>query len=185
MRPSDNLFLLIKSLSKSEKREFKLLVQRYKSSSTRLAVRLYEIIDKLSEFDENKIIEKLNISNASKLYPPMKVYLHHLIMRILRNGISEASTNMIIIQLLQDVYIYEERGLNSLLVKTINKAISLASETEAHHLKVVLIELDSRIKVNQNFRLGKEFLNDIEHLENEILKSQMVEMRFRHLFYRL
>lgn len=58
MRPSDNLFLLIKSLTKSEKREFKLLAQRYKNSTTRLAIRLYEIIDKLPEFDETKIIQK-------------------------------------------------------------------------------------------------------------------------------
>lgn len=185
MRPSDNLFLLIKSLTKSEKREFKLLAQRYKNSTTRLAIKLYEIIDKLPEFDEIKIIEKLNISNAATLYPPMKVYLHHLIMRILRNGISETSTHMIIIQLIQDIYIYEERGMNSLLAKTIKKAISLASDKEEHHLMAMLIELDCRIKLDQNINFGKEFLNDTEHFENEILKAQMTEMRFRHLFYRL
>lgn len=185
MRPSDNLFLLIKSLTKSEKREFKLLAQRYKNSTNRLAIRLYEIIDKLPEFDETKIIEKLNISNAATVYPPMKVYLHHLIMRILRNGISETSTHMIIIQLIQDIYIYEERGMNSLLVKTIKKAITLASDREEHHLIAMLIELDCRFKLDQNINIGKEFLSDTENLENKIFKAQMTEMRFRHLFYRL
>ena len=34
MRASDNLFLLIKSLSRSEKREFKLLAGRYRNEGS-------------------------------------------------------------------------------------------------------------------------------------------------------
>ncbi len=185
MSASDNLFLLIKSLSRSEKREFKLLAGRYRNSSSRLAIRLFDIIDKLNEFDETVIIKKLKISNSSSVYPPMKVYLHNLIMRILRNGIVDTSNQMILTQLIQDIYIYEERGLNALLSKTIKRAIHLAREMEGLHIEALLIDLDCRFKLEHDFKLGKDFLKGMESQEIQILSSQKQEIQLRHLFYRL
>ena len=185
MRASDNLFLLIKSLSRSEKREFKLLAGRYRNSSSRLAIRLFDIIDKLAEFDETVVIKKLKIPNSSSVYPPMKVYLHNLIMRILRNGIADTSNQMILTQLIQDIYIYEDRGLNSLHSKTIKRAILLAREMEELHIEALLIDLDCRIKLEHNFKVGKDFLKEMERQETQNLSSQNQEIQLRHLFYRL
>lgn len=185
MRPSDNLFLLIKSLSKSEKREFKLLATRYKNSSARIAYRLFDIMDKLPEFDESKIISKLNITNAASLYPPIKFYLSNLIMRILRNAISYNSSQMLLIQLIQDAYIYEERGLNSLLLKTLKKALHLSLEKEDNLISAILTEFDCRIKLDHDVKVNKDFLPKRIHLENNIIASLEIETKLRHLFYNL
>ena len=115
----------------------------------------------------------------------MKVYLHNLIMRILRNGIVDTSNQMILTQLIQDIYIYEERGLNALLSKTIKRAIHLAREMEELHIEALLIDLDCRFKLEHDFKLGKDFLKGMESQEIQILSSQKQEIQLRHLFYRL
>ena len=48
----DNLFVLVKSLSKSEKRQFKLYVGRLGVNEDSKFLMLFNILDKLSVYDE-------------------------------------------------------------------------------------------------------------------------------------
>ena len=54
----DNLFVLIKSLSKSEKRQFKLYVGRLGVNEDSKFLMLFNILDKLSVYDEAVILKK-------------------------------------------------------------------------------------------------------------------------------
>ena len=53
----DNLFVLIKSLTKSEKRQFKLYVGRMDSNEDSKFLNLFNLLDKMRKYDEKKIIE--------------------------------------------------------------------------------------------------------------------------------
>jgi hypothetical protein len=53
MKPSNELFELIKSLTKSEKRFFKL--QSSLQSGDKNYIRLFDTIDKMSEYDEEEV----------------------------------------------------------------------------------------------------------------------------------
>ena len=55
-RSTDALFQLIHSLQKSEKRNFKLYVQRNSSNNDLKVVQLFDAIDKMSTYDENALI---------------------------------------------------------------------------------------------------------------------------------
>ncbi|MBX3241429.1 MAG: hypothetical protein KIT80_18105 [Chitinophagaceae bacterium] len=68
-RSTDELFQLIKSLEKAEKRNFKLFVQRNAAGSDMKTVQLFDALDKLDDYDEetllrrNKDIRKQQLSN--------------------------------------------------------------------------------------------------------------------------
>lgn len=51
-RTSDILFLLIRSLEKSEKRNFKLYIQRNSGNRDLKIIELFDALDKLNEYDE-------------------------------------------------------------------------------------------------------------------------------------
>ncbi|MCY7292727.1 MAG: hypothetical protein LH615_11170, partial [Ferruginibacter sp.] len=70
-RSNNALFLLIKSLKKSEKRNFKLFANRNSETDNLKTVKLFDALDKMEEYDEyqllkkNPSITKLQLSNIS------------------------------------------------------------------------------------------------------------------------
>src|SRR5687767_9940356 len=72
-RSADPLFLLVRSLTKSEKRNFKLYTTRNSSNEDLKVVQLFDALDKLTEYDEAAIlkkapsISKLQLSNSKAL----------------------------------------------------------------------------------------------------------------------
>src|SRR5580658_10202473 len=82
-RSSDSLFQLVKSLEKSEKRNFKLYVKRNSSSEDLKITQLFDALDGMDAYDEihllkkNKKISKQQLSN-------IKAHLYHEILSSLR-----------------------------------------------------------------------------------------------------
>ncbi|MEQ1552934.1 MAG: hypothetical protein ABL929_02080, partial [Ferruginibacter sp.] len=70
-RSNNALFLLIKSLKKSEKRNFKLFANRNAETDNLKTVKLFDALDKMDEYNEilllkkNAAITKLQLSNIS------------------------------------------------------------------------------------------------------------------------
>src|SRR5258707_15883453 len=67
-RSVDALFMLIKTLKKSEKRNFKLYVKRNSLGGELKTTQLFDALDKMREYDEkqllkNKSIKKKQLSN--------------------------------------------------------------------------------------------------------------------------
>ena len=56
---SDTLFQLVKSLEKSEKRHFKLYIKRSSSKEDLKIIRLFDAMDKLTEYDEKHLLKLL------------------------------------------------------------------------------------------------------------------------------
>ena len=57
-RSTDALFQLVKSLEKSEKRNFKLFVKRNSAAEDLKITQLFDALDKMTEYDEETLIEK-------------------------------------------------------------------------------------------------------------------------------
>ncbi|MEO6328518.1 MAG: hypothetical protein ABIO55_06285 [Ginsengibacter sp.] len=70
-RPTNALFQLIKSLKKSEKRNFKLYVKRNSGVEDLKIIQLFDALDKMEDYDEelllkkNPLIKKLQLSNLN------------------------------------------------------------------------------------------------------------------------
>jgi len=61
----DNLFQLVKSLTKSEKRQFKLYVGRLDVNSDSKFLNLFNLLDKTQVYDETAILKSGIVKNNS------------------------------------------------------------------------------------------------------------------------
>lgn len=59
----DNLFLLIKSLTKSEKRQFKLYVGRLGGNADSKFLNLFNLLDKATTYNEKEILKTGLVKN--------------------------------------------------------------------------------------------------------------------------
>ncbi|WP_192904075.1 hypothetical protein [Arachidicoccus ginsenosidivorans] len=67
-RRNDELFQLVKSLEKSEKRHFKLFIKRNSGAEDLKIVQLFDAFDKMEEYDEVALLKKTNPLRSSS-YP--------------------------------------------------------------------------------------------------------------------
>src|SRR3954469_8748304 len=84
MKASDHLFCLIKSLSKSEKRYFKVIApKKSESGKDSNYIQLFDAIDEQDEYNEEKIIEKFAGQTFIKHLPSEKNYLYFSLLKAL------------------------------------------------------------------------------------------------------
>lgn len=80
-RSADILFQLIRSLEKSEKRNFKLYIQRNSGNKDLKIIELFDAIDKLEEYDENLLLKKLSSIKKPQL-SNIKAHLYKQLLEI-------------------------------------------------------------------------------------------------------
>ena len=79
----DALFQLVHSLEKSEKRHFKLYIKRSSAKEDLKIIRLFDALDKLSEYDEKLLLKKLGDITKSQL-SNLKPHLYKQLLASLR-----------------------------------------------------------------------------------------------------
>src|SRR5262245_50347315 len=82
-RSTDALFQLIKSLEKSEKRNFKLYVKRNSASEDLKIVQVFDALDKMETYDENWLLKKYKSIKKQQL-SNIKAHLYRQILSSLR-----------------------------------------------------------------------------------------------------
>lgn len=126
-RSNDPLFQLIKSLEKSEKRNFKLFVKRNSASEDLKIIQLFDALDKLSEYDEaallrkNKSIRKQQLSN-------MKAHLYRQLLASLRIIRDEDNIDIRLHELMDYARILYNKGLYLQTLKALKQFKDLARE---------------------------------------------------------
>ncbi len=82
-RSDDTVFLLIKSLEKSEKRNFKLYAARNTGGTDLKVIQLFDALDKMKTYDEAELLKKNKRISKSQL-SNLKAHLQKLILSSLR-----------------------------------------------------------------------------------------------------
>jgi hypothetical protein len=82
-RTTDNLFQLVKSLKKSEKRNFKLYITRNSASDDLKVVQLFDALDKMAVYDEAVLLAK-NADIKKQQLSNLKAHLYREILSSLR-----------------------------------------------------------------------------------------------------
>ncbi len=77
---TDPLFQLIKSLTKAEKRYFKLHVNKQTAGEDTKFLKLFDLIDKQKDYDESKILQK-DKSIKSQQFSNLKAHLYKQILQ--------------------------------------------------------------------------------------------------------
>jgi hypothetical protein len=92
-RTTDELFQLIHSLNKSEKRLFKLYVKRISGSEDLKILSLFDALDGMNEYDEEKLLRK-NPSIQKQQLSNMKAYLSRQILSSLSHSSPDIETQL-------------------------------------------------------------------------------------------
>src|SRR5690349_8972147 len=82
-RSTDALFQLVKSLEKSEKRNFKLYVKRNSSSDDLKIIQLFDALEKMNEYDEAALLRKYKSIKKQQL-SNLKASLYRQVLASLR-----------------------------------------------------------------------------------------------------
>lgn len=140
----DNLFVLIKSLSKSEKRQFKLYVGRLGVNEDSKFLMLFNILDKLSRYDESVILKK-GIVKKQQL-SNLKAHLYKQVLISLRLNPSHQNIRIQIREQLDFATILYHKGLYKQSLKILDKAKSLAISNEEKNIAYEIVELEKVIE---------------------------------------
>ena len=82
-RSTDSLFQLVKSLEKSEKRNFKLYVKRNTDTEDLKIIQLFDALDKMNDYDEVQILKRARSIKKQQL-SNIKAHLYRQILSSLR-----------------------------------------------------------------------------------------------------
>ena len=140
----DNLFVLIKSLSKSEKRQFKLYVGRLGVNEDSKFLMLFNILEKLPFYDESTILKK-GVVKKQQL-SNLKAHLYKQILISLRLNPSHQNIRIQIREQLDFATILYHKGLYKQSLKILDKAKSLAIANEEKNIAYEIVELEKVIE---------------------------------------
>ena len=126
MKPSTDLFDLIKSLTASEKRYFKVYASARNTKSQ--YIRLFEAVDKQSEFDEEKLRNKFKGERLLKQFSVPKNYLYQLILQCMRSYHARTYADGQIDQTMTDGMILFHKGLFGRSAHQFEKALQLSHQ---------------------------------------------------------
>ena len=141
---NDTLFLLVKSLSKSEKRQFKLYAGRLGGNSEKNFMALFTILDKMDEFDEKTILQKTNIKKQQ--LSNSKAHLYKQILVSLKLNPSHRNIKMQIREQLDFATILYSKGLHKQSLKILDKAKNTAVQYNENNLAFEIVEFEKIIE---------------------------------------
>ena len=140
----DTLFVLIKSLSKSEKRQFKLYVGRLGVNADAKFLALFNLLDKMRRYDE-KVILQCEIVKKSQL-SNLKAHLYKQILISLRLNPGNQNVRVQLRKQLDFATILYQKGLYKQSLKLLDKAKSIAIDKEEKNIAYEIVELEKVIE---------------------------------------
>ena len=140
----DFLFVLIKSLSKSEKRQFKIFASRLETSSNTKFIELFNILDKSDVYDEKLIlksgvIKKVQLSN-------LKSYLYKQILVSIRLNIPSQNIRYQLREQIDFAAILYNKGLYKQSLKILDKTKIAALENDEKLMAYEIVEFEKLIE---------------------------------------
>ena len=140
-RSTDIVFQLIRSLQKSEKRNFKLYIKRNSSNEDLKIIELFDALDKLADYDEIQLLKKLKSIQKQQL-SNTKAHLYKQILASLRLLKSSESIDLQLHEQLEYARILYNKGLylQSLKILEKTKEMSLAYNQDSFLQQVISLE---------------------------------------------
>lgn len=140
----DNLFSLVKSLTKSEKRQFKLYVGRLDVNADAKFLNLFNYLDKANSYNEAAII-KSGIVKKQQL-ANLKAHLYKQILISLKLNPSHQNIRSQIREQLDFASILYHKGLYKQSLKILDKAKEVALLNEEKNMAFEIVELEKIIE---------------------------------------
>ena len=165
---TDELYSLIKSLSKAEKAYFKKNAIAKNPGKRPIYIELFDAIDKQQEYDERKIAKQVKEILPGR-FSDLKNFLYNLLLRYLEQF--HDSNHAQLLSKLHRVEILYEKGLYKQCQKLLAKAGQLALKSENHLMILQIIHWGKRIHIAEfNTAYLKQSVKTLER-EKQLLSQ--------------
>ena len=176
--PSSDLYDLIKSMTANEKGYFKKYISSFEKGKGN-SVRLFDILDKLTVYDEKVVIRKLSDSKMTNKLSTYKRNLRSLILKSLRSYWSNNNVDLEITNMLQNAQILYEKGLYNQTSKVLKSAFEMCAKyerfeylTEVMRREEQLIHYFPEKHGQSQFDLRERITNHVSQLDNFFLMTE-------------
>src|SRR6478609_11539953 len=160
-RSTDELFQLIQSLNKSEKRLFKLHVKRISGTEDLKILALFDALEGMAEYDEDKLLRK-NPSIQKQQLSNMKAYLYKLLLSSLTHSSPDIETQLSE-QMMYARLLYN-KGLYMQALKVLDKVKTYAKANNQSTYRMQALIFEKKIEA---LHITRSFENRAEELSRE------------------
>lgn len=165
MKPSAELFELIKSMTKSEKRFFKMVSSLQAGDKNYL--KIFDAIDEQNDYDEEAVKALFADEKFIKHFPSEKNHLYKLLLKSLRQFHADDSISGILRQEIKNIEILFKKALYKECGKFVQRAKKLALDHEKFYYLFELINWEKSL-LEEEFETG-DFDKDLDKLISEEL----------------
>ncbi len=137
-RKEEPLWSLIRSMSKAEKRNFKLYATRLSGNDDAKFIALFDHMESAGEYDEALLLKKCPVKKEQ--LPNMKAHLYKQILTSLRLLTVRRWQPMHLRQQIDFARILYDKGLYSQSARILEKALELSEQIEEHTMTLEIIE---------------------------------------------
>ena len=149
-KASNQLFLLIKSLSKQEKRYFKIFSNRHSSDNNNY-YKLYQIISQQEEYDEERVMEQLKDQRFINRLSIAKTRLYDQLLKSLNAYHSNKTVDSELFFILQSLEVLYHKALYKAALKKMKRGLKLAKKYEKFELILQLNKWEHKLLEKENY----------------------------------
>ncbi|MDN3667775.1 hypothetical protein QWY93_00270 [Echinicola jeungdonensis] len=182
-KEKDSAFILIKSLTPSEKRGFKLYAKRFGANENAKFIQLFEAMDRLDHYDEEKLLKKAPVSK--KQLANMKSHLYKQILTSLRLIYADQNVELQLNEQIDFARILYNKGLYQQSLRLLDRAKQIARKYFLDTLILRIVELE---KVIESQHITRSMRDRAEILANEaktLVNSASLKNSFSNLSLQL
>lgn len=183
-RPSDDLFRLIKSLTKSEKRAFRLSASSNKNATKYIAI--FDAIDAQTVYDEAALKHKFRNEKWVNRFNAAKDYVYNLLLDNLAIHSQKNKTSYQLHDLIMHIRVLQSKGFYNRSLKLLEKGKRMAAETDDYVSLLELLGLEnvnhvSGVNADNNELVWAQQKEILTWLENEYSYNQLYKMAYELL----
>lgn len=164
MSKKDDLFILIKSLDKQEKRFFKLYAKLHNQNKTPHYVYLFDILDRMEMFDKEQMSQELHEKLPNKRVASLKSYLKQNILNALKAFHKKNTWS------LQET---EDMGIVKVLLS--KNLFQLAEK--------ILLKMRKKVRQQENFQLHIQVNSQLIFIKNRTKHNNVDEIKLIQQYF--
>ncbi len=181
---TDDLMQLINSLTRAEKRHFRLFVKRNQSSSDILFLQLFDFLDRQGEYDEEQLLAKIPNIKKTQL-SNLKAHLYKQLLISLRLLSKSHNEDILIRENIDYARLLYNKGLYRQALDILEKAKERAAEAGMLNLSMEILEFEKLIEGQYITRSiegrAEELAQESLRISNQVASSH----RFSNLSLRM
>ena len=185
MSKRDDLFDLIKIMSKSEKRYFKVIASQHTVKEKNKYVLLFDAVNKQKEYDEKAVKASITDEMLKKNFAVEKNYLYNFLLKTLTSFHGQKSLNAKASNSLYTIRLLTSKALYNQSSKLIEKTIKFAEQSENFTLLLELLKLKidflEEVAESQKIKEAYKRMFEVQNIQNNIIQYRY----YHHLMYEL